>query len=345
MRGAAANLRRYALVVTPAGEAVAARIKRTGPPNPLAVGHGRSTGEAAQLAGLLFPVCPRAHAAAALRAIEHIAGIELPEGQAAARDAVVLAESLAGCVWRAALTWPDLLGAPPDPTPVREARAAAEVVVQALYPGRWAQAGGAEIRVDEAALAAAVETFLRCVSKDAVSQSAIQQAAPTVEISAPISALGADIQSAVLAPDNAAREESPRSLQAEGAPPRRLADWFDAQRAYAEALAGQLEAAARRVCNAPPVSLPPAISGAGIGVATTARGRLRHAMTISDGVITHWTGAAPTDWNFAPAGPAVRIAESLRAGDDLEREARWLVAAFDPCAPCEVQLEREAAHA
>lgn len=73
--------------------------------------------------------------------------------------------------------------------------------------------------------------------------------------------------------------------------------------------------------------------GTGIGEVGTARGRLRHFVEVADGRVRRYHIAAPTDWNFSPAGP-VRAALSAIAGDGrgrIEERARLMIGAFDPC--------------
>lgn len=73
--------------------------------------------------------------------------------------------------------------------------------------------------------------------------------------------------------------------------------------------------------------------GDGIAVMETARGRLAHATRMRGGKIAEYRILAPTEWNFHPQGPlAQRLAAMApQAGISLERRARLLVEAFDPC--------------
>jgi hypothetical protein len=76
-----------------------------------------------------------------------------------------------------------------------------------------------------------------------------------------------------------------------------------------------------------------AIAGASPGEVITARGALRHRATVSRGIIEDYEIVAPTDVNFAPDGPARRSLAALASArpDDLERPARLLIEAYDPC--------------
>lgn len=157
MTGAA--LRTYQLQLTPGPNQLSARVERTGPGSVLSLGIGQPLDKGIRLAGLLFPICPRAHQAAALNAAELAAGIDLPLGQRAGRDALVLAEAIAGCVWRSGLGWTKLLSIAPMTEPVKAARAASACLEGALFRGNWARAGGAQLSIDGPAATDALTTL------------------------------------------------------------------------------------------------------------------------------------------------------------------------------------------
>ncbi|MBI5165159.1 MAG: nickel-dependent hydrogenase large subunit [Magnetospirillum sp.] len=86
---------------------------------------------------------------------------------------------------------------------------------------------------------------------------------------------------------------------------------------------------------------PPAhATGTGVGVVEAARGLLAHHVELAEGLVTRYRILAPTEWNFHPAGPLVRGLTGAVAGPDIERRARLLVAALDPCVACEVTCTR-----
>lgn len=83
-------------------------------------------------------------------------------------------------------------------------------------------------------------------------------------------------------------------------------------------------------------------AGTGCGVVETARGRLAHRVTLTDdGQIADYRIVAPTEWNFAAAGPLARGLTGATAGRDLEERARLLVALLDACVPCTIGIETE----
>lgn len=95
----------------------------------------------------------------------------------------------------------------------------------------------------------------------------------------------------------------------------------------------------------PPVSAH-GDDGRGLAQVEAARGRLVHRVVLSggvsdDGVIDDYRILAPTEWNFHPRGVLVRALESLLAdgADSLERHARLLVEAIDPCVEAHLEVQ------
>lgn len=350
LRASPAAARCYQLRLSPSSGRLCARIERQGPADLLPLMRGRSVAEAVRLAGLLFPVCPRAHQAAMLRAMEAALHIDLAPAQAAAREIAVRAEAIAAGVWREALTWPALFGDAPDAESVRRARAASDDILQALYAEDWARTGGAPLTVRTTALQPAV-ACLRA-SFDALRDRAAsylerQSAAFAVSLNG-IAPLGDALWRTDPAESAAGLEETPRALlggAVEGPVPLRA--WYTAQHRHIQQLADGFPDLLDALCAAaaPRYSEDADGSGAGLGVAMTARGRLRHGVTIEHGHIADWRAMAPTDWNFAPNGPVALAARSLPVNHDLEACGRALIAAFDPCAPCDVAIAPESREA
>ncbi len=308
-------LRRYVLSARASGDRLSARVNRHGPENPLVTGLGRRGTDAPRLAGLLFSLCPHAHAVAAQRALEDAAGVAPSPSEHAARDISVLSEALAAAVWRMGVDWPALRGAPPRLAPVKAARDGAAALRTGDPAGRHALA--------DALAAVAAET------------------APVLERARAIP----------IRPGDAARppqEETPRALSEtpHAEPPSDLSSWFAAQAAHAHTVLETLDAvladhepgAAPRTPDERPWD---ETSGAGVGSALTARGRLRHAITLDAGRIVAWRADAPTDINFAPHGPVEHWVDRLAPCPDPTEALTWLVAAFDPCAPCAVEVKVE----
>lgn len=85
------------------------------------------------------------------------------------------------------------------------------------------------------------------------------------------------------------------------------------------------------------------VDGAGLGLVEAARGLLVHRVELEGGRVKRYQILAPTEWNFHPDGPLARGLRGSAATPDLERRARLLACALDPCVPCAVTVE--SAHA
>ena len=73
-------------------------------------------------------------------------------------------------------------------------------------------------------------------------------------------------------------------------------------------------------------------AGIGMGRATTSRGPVFHRVSLRGGTgdrVADWRVLAPTDWHFAPRGPVVAGLEQPRNAERM----RLLVSSYDPCAP------------
>lgn len=85
---------------------------------------------------------------------------------------------------------------------------------------------------------------------------------------------------------------------------------------------------------------PARSSGMGLGVAEAARGRLIHAVEITDGVVQRYRILAPTEWNFHPHGAAAKGLAGIALAPAARREAlaRLFITAVDPCVGYELSL-------
>lgn len=342
----AAALRRYTLTLARAGDGVEARVSRAGPANPLAWALGRTVEEALRLLPAVFPICPRAHAVAFLRAVADAAGTPSSSVDGAAHDALVLSEALAAAAFRTGVATPQRLGAPVDADAVGPALAASAACPKALFDGPWTPGAAQSVAPDMTVLERIATDLSDALERLAAGAEAHARAAAAILLKAcaPCPPLGEDILDPAITPAQDRREETPRSVIA-NAPPapqgpaQNAAEWFRAQTAYAKGLLEDLEhtiPALDATRTAPP---PAAVTGEGVGLALTARGRLRHHVALADGRITAWRADAPTDWNLAPDGPLARAAAALAEPDALASAGAVLVAAFDPCAPCAVEVE------
>ncbi len=332
----------FRLVLSKDGQAP--KAQRVGPSNVTRLGLGRPAEDLPKLAALLFPVCARAHAAAALTACERAAGINLSRVQDAARTSIVLAESLAACIWRSALTWPALLECSAKPHLVKQARAASDDLLEAIFAEDWRQLGGADLRFDASAMREALLNFERIVTQ-------LQEIADAVRSK---SQRGVSTYCLIIDPDRLESnqslgetpfEETPRSLFAPTRPVRCQSEFFEAQWQHTLSLLDLLRSNLVQIDREPAVNVSTMRDGGGVGVVMTARGRLRHTVELKGGRVKSWTALAPTDWNLAPNGLLSQLAANLHTEADPEGAAKWAIAAVDPCAPCTVEWAQEAAYA
>lgn len=320
------------------------RIERVGPSNVTQVGLGRGIEDLPKLAALLFPVCARAQAAAALLAGERAAGISLTKVQSAARESIVLAESLAACVWRAALTWPELLGRPGHPDLVKQARDASNDLADAIFADDWARVGGADLRFDTPQIRESLlslQGVLKSLtgSVDEVAARSKRAVSPTLR---PVDAETLVLDRALA---DEPREETPRSLIMSSVSGWCVSDWFLAQWQYALQILDRLRATLIQIDREPAPAAFDIEDGVGFGVVMTARGRLWHGVQLEEGRVTRWATMAPTDWNLARGGLLEQLATGVPLEADPEAQAKWAIAAVDPCAPCTTAWAEETTYA
>jgi hypothetical protein len=87
--------------------------------------------------------------------------------------------------------------------------------------------------------------------------------------------------------------------------------------------------------------------GEGVAAVDSARGRLYHRVKLDGGGrIVDYGIVAPTEWNFHPDGPFVRLLLGARigAGDAAARRVERLAFVFDPCIGVDAEI-REEVHA
>jgi coenzyme F420-reducing hydrogenase alpha subunit len=306
---------------------------------------------------MLFPMNATAQTAAALSAAEAALRVAPSTAQIAARQLLVGFEAAAASAWRMGLLWPQLSAGSTSAEPVRIARAAADAIAAAVYErGDWARVGGGRVTPQTATIRELIEMVRGAMTALAPAFAQLAPHAPAIGSlegrSWPLlDEDGVERAALALAEDSgfAARphlsgravEESPRALlnlwrTAEGLP-----TWFRAQAQLARQLPERLERALLGLADVGPASVNAKATGKGWGMAVTARGRIIHWMAVERGKIAAWRAIEPTDWNFAPRGPVARAAELLTPDADLSEAGRWVVAAFDPSAPCKVVIEGE----
>jgi len=83
--------------------------------------------------------------------------------------------------------------------------------------------------------------------------------------------------------------------------------------------------------------------GLGFAAVESPRGRLHHLVGIEGGAqLVRYLIVAPTEWNFAPAGPVARALDGLTLPEDVDPTvvAQRLAGLYDPCVACEVSVDR-----
>ena len=77
----------------------------------------------------------------------------------------------------------------------------------------------------------------------------------------------------------------------------------------------------------------------GIGRASAARGQLFHRVFLEGERVSVYQILAPTEWNFHPRG-VVAVSLATLKGDkgEMERQARLLINAIDPCVSYELGI-------
>ncbi len=253
--------------------------------------------EGIRFAEMMFGLCPCAHVAAYLQAVEAIYGLTLSKIQRRARALMVLSESLAATVWRHALTWAELAGQAPDMARLKAARTAAKQYQKDLFAGDWRAIGGVDPKRDT--LGDRTLSQLITLTRESVKSSLI-----SLE-QCPVHMMHSRPQTMIKTSGKAVSH-----LQAET-----LLDHFKAHVDRAYHLMDMV--ADLRDGGDPDDTIQ------------TARGPLSHHVTLDDGRIKHWRTKAPTDLNFAPDGPAARELTGITD----PRLARWIIAAYDPCRP------------
>lgn len=118
---------------------------------------GRVPDEVLALLPTVFSLCGTAQAMAGLAAMEGAAGVRVPPPQAAARRALVLAETVGEHGLGVARDWPGLIGEEQDLGAARRIRTAMTAVRSALYPdGDWRTIGGGALAPNRGAVHSAI---------------------------------------------------------------------------------------------------------------------------------------------------------------------------------------------
>ncbi|MGE4278840.1 MAG: nickel-dependent hydrogenase large subunit [Magnetospirillum sp.] len=346
---------------------------------------GKQPVEVLQLLPAVFSLCGSAQALTGLAAMEKAAAIAASPAQKAARNLLLLAESVSEHGLTIARDWPLLAGAAPSLDHAKRLRHALAGLRKALYPdGDWLHLGGGQLAPDTDTIASIItqcrDTLTQLVGNDLdeVVQPIAFQAWLQRE-SNPLLALvtsrcwqGLGASAAFMPmpergpPDLSARLQTDREgiylarpdcagRVFETGP---LAHWYwhplltDLTDRFGTGLMTRL--AARLVLlaeslremaehahdlRAEPAAPLPRLDGHGLALTEAARGMLAHRVVLKEGLVGEYQILAPTEWNFHPEGPLVRMLTGAPADQDLELRARLLVHAMDPCVACTIEVE------
>ena len=302
---------------------------------------GRTPEQVLPLIGTVFSLCGKAQTIAGLQATESALGLRVSRAQHAARDMLRLAEMLTQTAWRLCLNWPQALNLPPDPALPRLALAAEGQFEQALFGGAgWKSVGGAALELDAKGIAKVIETLQSGI------RSLTAHGGLAAQLRDGIAAAGLDGFGAL--PMNATPEAGAlsrqwhnpevNSLRKNGAG---LAARLAASLADLNEIASALSLASATLASDHPKTLPHVIFGSGDATVMTARGPLKHAVTLRDGVYAAYEINAPTEGNFAPNGPVVAGLIGADATDAaaLTKAAMLHILAIDPCIRYSVEVD------
>lgn len=335
---------------------------------------GRPPQEAPKLARQLFSLCGFAHAAAARLALASARGEALTPSETFSIAVGLLAETCAESLRSTALGWPRE-GRPEAlaeaATPLREAMAAARLIMSTAaadgaFPERRTLSSAAKTLIDAARAlgldaagtgAPAADSLLGAIMAEARGDAFLFSAEPDalqpaddVSVALAIERNGERFAAAPTLPHRIVetgpfarfwpeavieRSHLAARLRARLHATSQALNMLWRALSYGEAAADDLMSATRRV------------EGEGFAAVETARGRLYHwARLDAGGEITDYVLAAPTEWNFHPAGPfaAALLGAEIGKGENARLRIRRLAAAFDPCVAFQIEL-REQAHA
>ncbi len=317
---------------------------------------GRTPTEAVVLAKNLFSLCPAAQSLAAQAAGEAALGQAPDEAELKRRHLRLLAERYVEMLRASVLDWPR------DGAPDGMSVAALRETLQALRDlSEPDEAAGPHERVERAARRLGLRDFAQGetffarqwaeVAADEANWSLRRDPADFLRASDDGAVAEAMTEpSFCLAPRLAGRcVETGAGARRAGADfvstlAGRLAVRLKDMAATLDAIAGLIAGG-----SAPQDLLTARNTGPGQGFAAidSARGRLYHALRLDGaGRIADYKIVAPTEWNFHPDGPFVRLLRGARIGTgaSARRRVERLAFVFDPCIRVGVDI-RDDAHA
>ncbi|MDU8925773.1 hypothetical protein RXV86_00085 [Alisedimentitalea sp. MJ-SS2] len=310
----------------------AAHVVSTRTPQAARLFVGRSAADVLQGIGGVYSLCGRAQSVAAVRAVEAALGVTVAPEVEAGRDSLRLAEMITQTAMRLALYWPRALGLVPEPELVRLSLAVEQAVERDVLGGAAWKVPGSGVAASSAAmhqqidrLTEAADTYVRsCALRDEV--------------------LRRGLAGFGLLPEGMAPEEGPfkRNWDDQGV--------AEVRASHGPGLLARLEASLTDlfllqgrlpglISAVDPVAAQRVEIGTGRGeaVVETARGPLRHVVTVKDGIVADYVIDAPTEVNFRPGGP-VEVGLIGAGADGIEFSARLHVLAIDPCVEFEIEV-------
>jgi hypothetical protein len=327
---------------------------------------GRTPGEAAHLAGLIFSLCGKAQRVAAEAACEAAQGVLPDVATSRQRESAILLELAQEHAWRLLLNWPEqagaALGIAPDMASLlalRQASGDAHAFAARLTGLLHTVLLGEPLAVWLAHDLAGFDAWRRD-GKTPIARlfaelgegadSGISQAS----LLPPLEHLTADsvrelARRALETPAFCAQPEWHAAPAETGAVARcdaqpLLAAWI-AQRGRgigARMLARLLELAAlpTRLTGAgsAPVRAWQLGDESGLAAVETSRGLLLHVVRLRAGKVADYRIVAPTEWNFHPHGSLVQAVTGLAPGCDIAARAGMVAQSLDPCVAFGIDL-------
>lgn len=284
--------------------------------------------------GLLYSLCQQAQTIAALRAVETAANMIEPPEVSALRDILRRAEILSQISMRLALHWPGLLGKTPDPSLPRMCLAAQTSLAQALL------GTGAGIAPGDGCPAPDVDRAGEIICDLRESIAGFSLFDDLIETLSGLQLMSFGTLPASMPPEggslsrmwNTAEVSAIRQSHGTGLGARLVA----ARRDLDEQI-GTMAASLGRVRPFPGQTFTGG-SGTGSTIVETARGPLRHDVSLQDGSVAHYRISAPTEENFRPHGP-VEAGLIGAPVADLDRNTRLHVMAIDPCVEFDLEIK------
>ncbi len=311
---------------------------------------GRQPEEVVRLAQSLFSLCPAAQSLAALSAAVAARGLSVDPDVLRLRHFRLLAERFWEMLRASALHWPQ--AAPPDPAALAALREIMTLGRDFADPSK-ARAAHALMRDKAESLGlrdfAQGDGFFARQWRDAA-QDEPEWRLPALEVDCLTMADDVETAQAMKAQNFALAPELPGRRVETGVMARQKSDerrnsLAGRLKARFADMAATLDAMEALLDGAPaPAGLLATKSpapGEGFAAVDSARGRLYHGLQLDPGGrVADYRIVAPTEWNFHPDGPFVRLLRGANIGRGVEarRRVERLAFVFDPCIGIAVEI-------